>query len=105
MMYLKKIPKSMIPHVCDYCGKSIPKGTVYYREKHLFKDGGEFLGSYTVKVCSKCLFKRNQRIGRFKRFKSTCKHKIKDTVYGYIPGECVMEPQYDECLICGARGV
>lgn len=104
-MAIKKILRSKRPHTCDYCGKTIPKGTVYYREKHIIKDEDMIFYTYVTKTCPKCVFKSKQGGERFKRFKPTCEHKITDTVYGYIPGECVMEPQYDECRICGTRGV
>lgn len=36
-------------------------------------------------------------------FKRKCKHpqKFIDTVWRYIPGECVKEPDYDRCMLCG----
>lgn len=32
---------------------------------------------------------------------ANCKHENIDTKYSYIPGEAVMEPDYDYCLDCG----
>ncbi|UNT71717.1 hypothetical protein IQ781_27465 (plasmid) [Bacillus sp. N447-1] len=36
-----------------------------------------------------------------KEKQAKCKHENIDTHYGYIPGEAVMEPQYDYCVDCG----
>jgi len=31
---------------------------------------------------------------------SNCKHLRKETIWGYIPGECVKQPDYDICIYC-----
>lgn len=32
-----------------------------------------------------------------------CPHNRKDTVYSYIPGEAVQQPDHDVCRDCGAH--
>ena len=34
---------------------------------------------------------------------ASCTHKTRDTIYRYIPGEAVQEPNYDVCVACNAR--
>jgi phage FluMu protein Com len=57
--------------------------------------------AYEVLVCPKCKYRNEAKRERFGRFKKQCKHKETYTIYRYIPGECVMEPDYEQCMICG----
>lgn len=44
-----------------------------------------------------------RRIKKIEYQRVNCKHldKFCETEYGYIPGECVMQPEYDFCSACG----
>lgn len=96
----KKIAVRSLKRTCVKCNCSFKKGDVYYQCKETYSYDGHF-DSYEYLKCPKCLYKENQRKKRFEKFKSTCKHLIIDTVWGYMAGECIQEPKYDQCLICG----
>ena len=102
---VKRIPKSRKEHECFECGKVIPKRTVYYLIKHIYRDIDcePNFGSIEVKQCPKCLYKEKCHHERYADFTKRCEHpkKFIDTVWDYIPGEAVKEPQYDQCLLCG----
>ncbi len=38
-----------------------------------------------------------------KNKQSNCKKHEWETSYTYIPGECVKEPDYEMCILCGLR--
>jgi len=102
---VKRIPKSRKEHICFDCDKVIPKDTVYYVIKHMYHDIDckPNFGSIEVKQCPKCLYEEKCHYKRYADFTKRCEHlrKFIDTVYDYIPGEAVKEPQYDQCLLCG----
>jgi len=100
MRVITRITKSRKTHRCISCGELITKGSVYYSEKTAFKEDGKFY-SGEIKWCPKCKYKHDRSKARFESFKLKCHHPLIDTKYDYIPGEAVMEPQYDYCLICG----
>ncbi len=100
MKVIKRIIKAQKDHQCSICGKKIEKGSTYYSEKTAFKEDGKFYSS-EIKWCPKCKYKNDRSKARFESFKVKCHHPLIDTKYNYIPGEAVMEPQYDYCLICG----
>jgi len=95
---VKRIPKSRKEHECFECGKVIPKRTVYYLIKHIYRDIDcePNFGSIKVKQCPKCIYKEKRHRERYADFIKRCEHpkKFIDTVWDYIPGEAVMEPQY-----------
>ena len=102
---VKRIPKSRKEHICIECGNVMIKGTVYYRIKqiyHVYNCEPSF-GSFEIKQCPKCKYKERRHYERYADFTERCEHpkKFIDTVYDYIPGEAAMEPQYDQCLLCG----
>ena len=39
-----------------------------------------------------------------KEKQQNCEHKNTETIYGYIPGEAVKQPEYEMCLDCGLKG-
>ena len=102
---VKRIPKSRKDHICIECGKVIPKGTVYYHIKQIYRDHDyePSFGSFEIKQCPKCKYKERRHYERYADFAKRCEHprEFIDTVYDYIFGEAVMEPQYDQCLLCG----
>ena len=87
---------------CISCNREIQKGEIYYKQRDIFKED-EKIYSYSHILCPKCNWNIKAHSERFKQYKLKCKHPtfaIK-TNYHYIPGECVMEPDYDYCLLCG----
>lgn len=38
-----------------------------------------------------------------KKTQAECLHKKKETIWTYIPGECVQQPDHDVCIDCNAR--
>lgn len=91
-----------LKHKCIYCNKEIIKGDVYYRHREVFEED-EMIFAWQYVVCPKCKYKQEQQDKRFNEFKRKCKHpqKFIDIVWCYIPGECVKEPDYDRCMLCG----
>ena len=83
---------------CDFCHRRIRKGEVYYDSVTLCKvDDRNDLLKYVVRYCAQCESKRKRRAERLEN----CTHRLTATHYRYIPGEAVMEPDYDYCIICG----
>lgn len=85
------------------CGQGFLKGDVYYKHREVSDNGwgGIYAGEYLI--CPKCLYKSKQHKLRYEKFKSICNHpeEFIETEWDYIPGECVKEPQYDFCRLCG----
>ena len=86
---------------CVYCNKNFRKGNVYYKLREVYTD-------YKVKafesiVCPKCNYKNENHKKRFELFKEKCIHPLDfvETEWSYITGECVKEPNYDYCRLCG----
>ena len=76
----KRIPKSRKDHKCDYCGKAIPKGTVYYRHKMIYPADNYFdtkFGSVEIKQCPKCLYSKKEHRRRYANFVQGCEHPRK----------------------------
>lgn len=97
----RKIASRKLKRTCAFCNKNFKKGEVYYLHRNVIAID-EFIEAYEYLECPKCRYKSKERARRFKEFKKTCEHPISDTVWSLIPGEDVaMEPDYEECLICG----
>lgn len=75
--------KNQTIYQCEYCKKRL-----------LSKQGAKI---HEEQYCWASPIVRKKEIDRIK----DCDHEM-DTVWDYIPGEAVKEPQYDECLKCGA---
>lgn len=101
-MFKKLVAKKKLKNRCMFCCKEIFKGRVYYKERVVITDYG-IIYAFNIYKCSRCNYKDNQHEERFKKFKEICTHPITDMVYEYIPGECVMQPEYDQCRLCGKR--
>ncbi|EIW20739.1 MULTISPECIES: hypothetical protein [Pelosinus] len=88
---------------CGSCGNKILKGEVYYSERHIRHDYYGSIYGWTEKKCSRCNYYENQHDTRYEKFKPICPHpdKFIATKWSYIPGECVKEPDYDYCTLCG----
>lgn len=107
-MFKKKIAKRKLRCKCKCCGKEFLKGNVYYKERIVaveedFPIDKTIILAYNSYLCPKCKYKQEQQNKRFLKFKGKCTHpeKFIETKYDYIPGECVQEPQYDYCRLCG----
>ena len=100
-MYRKLIAKRKLKNTCECCGKHLLKGDVYYKERTVVDEG--VLYAYNSYLCPKCRYKEERHQKRFNKFKDVCKHpqEFIETEWDYIPGECVKEPQYDYCKLCG----
>lgn len=71
---------------CEYCNKRL-----------LSKNGAKI---HEEQYCSNADSPNQKRIIENQR---TCEHQNCETVYSYIPGEAVQEPNHDICLDCGMR--
>lgn len=89
---------------CRWCDDNIIKGQVYYRHRVVDKYDDEVV-AYSYNECAKCRYRIDDRLKRRVGLKERCHHPIEmqRTEYDYIPGECVMEPQYDICLVCNLK--
>lgn len=96
----RKIASRKLKRVCEYCGRGFKKGDVYYINRYVFSDIDRVI-AFEFLICPKCKWKSEQRKARKATLPERCKHPIIHTEYSYIPGECVMEPAYDYCAICG----
>lgn len=84
------------------CGQEFSKCDVYYKHREVYDNGwgGIFVSEYLI--CPRCLYKSKQQKPRYEKFQEKCIHpkEFIETVWDYIPGECVKEPQYDQCRLC-----
>ena len=87
---------------CKCCGLGFSKGDVYYKERKVYAYESYVIG-FEHLVCPKCKYKNEQSKERFEKFKANCPHpdKLIDEKWCYIPGECVMQPDYSYCTLCG----
>lgn len=97
------VAKRKLKNGCDWCGKPIFKGNVYYRRRDVFTDDMGIYGHTTI-FCPKCKYKIEQHNLRHEKFKKVCKHpeEFVNEVWRYIPGETVKEPSHCECMLCGS---
>lgn len=78
-----KVLTNQTIYQCQYCNKRL-----------LSKNGAKI---HEEQYCSQSPVAEQNRIEKIK----TCNHDM-ETHWDYIPGEAVMEPQYDYCIKCGA---
>lgn len=103
----RKIASRKLKRRCECCGRGFEKGDVYYHERkvrHFYNGENEDIVGVNKTKCPKCRYRDQNSLERYERFQKTCQHeKIEfiHEVWDYIPGEAVMEPQYDECRLCG----
>ena len=95
------IAKRKLKRCCQECEIHFKKGDVYYKVREVYKDIN--ICAYEFLLCPKCKYKLEQHNKRYKEFKKHCEHpgKFIETEWCYIPGECVKEPDYDYCRLCG----
>jgi hypothetical protein len=84
-------------HKCIFCRKPIKKGSFCYYNKSYIVDEDEFF-THVFYEHLKCHHKQIRRRAR------PCPHPVNmiETIYTYIPGECVKEPDHRECRACGS---
>lgn len=100
------IASRKLKRACTHCGKNFVKGNVYYRIREVFAGGyDQHIAAFEHLMCPSCKWRREQREVRYKEFQKKCTHpeEFSDTEWDYIPGECVMEPRYDYCRLCGEK--
>ena len=92
---MKKL-KTRKTHTCCRCKRSIPIGSIAVLD-------GPPVYTTNMYYHLRCYYGREASKLRFNRFVMKCPHpeKMRVTVWTYIPGECVKEPDHDECRICG----
>jgi hypothetical protein len=99
------IASRKLKRTCYSCDCGFKKGDVYYIKRFVYTDfechEGLDIIAYEYLVCPKCQYKQEHHKERLEQFKSKCHHPITDEKWSYIPGEVVMQPDHDECLICG----
>jgi len=102
VIYSTRRVKTRKEHICSYCQKMIPVKSIAYREK-VFEIEDDSVYSEHWYSCSRCKYKSDQHNKRLAAFKPHCHHPARVDQYSYIPGECVMQPDHIECLVCGAH--
>lgn len=85
---------------CITCGQHFKKGDVYYRNRSVFDDYQRGVIATEYLQCAKCKFHEDDHDKRFEAFKLICTHPMFETIWEYIYGEAVMEPDHTECVIC-----
>ncbi|MCK9526078.1 MAG: hypothetical protein M0R49_09145 [Limnochordia bacterium] len=105
-MVKKLIAKRKLRRKCDHCKRVINKGEVFYKERKVHQDWdtGQIYG-FDFYYCPKCLWKIRNHDKRRAEFIKNCKHpeRFRDMQYSYMPGEAIMEPSHEECMLCGQR--
>ena len=79
-----KILNNQKLYQCSYCGRRFlsKKGAILHEEE------------YCKNNDSPCVI-------AIKKKQELCQHKRIETIYRYMPGEAVQEPDYDICIDCG----
>lgn len=95
------IASRKLKRICICCNKGFLKGEVYYKTRTIYEAAPICADEYLT--CPKCKYKNDQHLKRYKKFQKYCTHpqEFIETEWSYIPGECVKEPDYDHCLLCG----
>lgn len=97
----RRVASRKLARNCDVCHCGFEKGDVYYRDRRVFIEFGEVV-AFERRLCPKCKYKEEDHGKRFEKFKSHCDHPITDVIWTPIyPGEAAMEPDHEECIICG----
>ena len=89
---------------CLCCDKEFLKNDIYYKQRDISTDDyGKIDYVYEYLICPRCKYKTENHEKRFKLFKERCTHphEFIETEWSYIFGECVKEPNFDYCRLCG----
>lgn len=103
----RKIAGRKLKKRCEWCGRGFEKGDVFYHERkvwHFYDGENENILAVNKTKCPKCHYQDHESLERYMRFQQTCQHEKRELiheVWDYIPGEAVMEPQFDVCHLCG----
>lgn len=75
---------NQVIYKCSFCGRRMlsRNGAKIHEEKY-------------------CHYYESPHKMRIKDIQNKCPHVGKETIYAYIPGECVQEPDYEVCIACG----
>ena len=76
--------KNQTIYQCEYCNKRL-----------LSKNGAKLHEN------SYCKSSKSPHMSSIKEKQENCEHENTETIYGYIPGEAVKQPEYEFCLDCG----
>jgi hypothetical protein len=92
-----------LKRTCIYCNRSFIRGDVYYKVREVYDIDECGIVACEYLICPRCHYHDNEQRRRYKAFKEKCSHpeNFRRTKYRYIPGECVQEPDYDYCDLCG----
>lgn len=73
---------------CEYCGKRLltKRGCILHENDY-------------------CWHEDSPHKQRIKAIQNACRHENTDEVWGYIPGEAVMQPEHRRCVDCGKEPV
>jgi uncharacterized protein (DUF2225 family) len=95
------IASRKLKRTCVVCNTKFKKGNVYYRDRKVCADW--VVMAFETLMCPKCKYKARAHDIRFKEFEMFCTHpeKFCETAWSYITGECVKEPDYGFCTLCG----
>lgn len=103
----RKMASRKLKRRCECCGRGFKKGDVYYHKRevfHFYDGNDENIFGVNKTKCPKCHYGQQESKRRYEQFQQTCQHEKREfihEVWDYIPGEAVMEPQYDVCHLCG----
>lgn len=99
----RKIATRRLKRKCIDCNCTFSKGEIYYINRRIYDDIEDGIYAIESIVCPRCKFKRKDQKERYEKLKKKCHHPEKLIIekWSYIPGEVVMQPDHDECLLCG----
>ena len=82
------IQTNQTTYKCSYCGrrKLSKRGCIEHENKY-------------------CKNELSPHMLAIRKKQDNCLHEHRETVYSYIPGECVKEPDYDICIDCGKEHI
>ena len=98
------IASRKLKRTCGRCRQPFAKGNVYYKNREVYPlEFGCMALEYLM--CPKCKWKEDQSKIRYEIFQKhcICPEEFTETEWSYIPGECVKEPDYSYCRLCGRR--
>ena len=81
-----EVLKNQTVYKCSYCSrkKLSKRGCILHENEY-------------------CRHERSPNMVRIKNRQDSCPHENKETIYSYIPGEAVQQPDHEVCIDCNAR--